>query len=261
MARVAIVTGGASLIAGAVCRRLVADGAKIVLGDYQEELLAEAAAALGPDVIPVPGDVTDDAYLDRLVDTAMEEHGRIDILVNAAVTFADQAIRTTRDDWQRSLDVNLVSPAVLIGKVVPHMEAAEGGAIVNIASISGRFSQPGRVVYNVTKAGLLMLTRAAAQDLASSNIRVNSVSPGWTWSRNLEVRYGTRDRADRLAAEFQPLGRMADPDEIAAAVVFLCSDDARFVTGADLVVDGGYSVMGPEALGQAFAKVPPVDAP
>jgi NAD(P)-dependent dehydrogenase (short-subunit alcohol dehydrogenase family) len=114
------------------------------------------------------------------------------------------------------------------------------------------------MVYNVTKAGLLMLARTGAQALAARGVRVNTVSPGWTWSRNIESRYGTRRRADAFAAEFQPLGRMADPEEIADAVMFVVSDQAGFMTGSDLAIDGGYTALGPEALGQASKKVPPI---
>jgi NAD(P)-dependent dehydrogenase (short-subunit alcohol dehydrogenase family) len=190
---------------------------------------------------------------DRLVATAVERFGRLDVLVGAAAIFDDERLDTSRELWHRVLDVNLVSAAVLTGKVAAHMTA--GGAIVHLASISGRASQPNRVVYNVTKAGLLMLVRTAAQQLAPRRIRVNAVSPGWMWSRNIERRYGTRERADALGAEFHALGRIADPEEVAQAVLFLVSDRASFVTGTDLVVDGGYSAMGPEALGQAFDKV------
>jgi NAD(P)-dependent dehydrogenase (short-subunit alcohol dehydrogenase family) len=145
---------------------------------------------------------------------------------------------------------------MLIEKAVPHMERRGGGAVVIIASISAKRSQPDRLVYPVTKSALLGLTRNSAQLLAGRSIRVNSVSPGWTWSRNIERRYGSRQRADSVAAEFQALGRLANPEEIADAVLYLLSDRASFVTGADLAVDGGYAAMGPEALGQAFEKIP-----
>ena len=121
--------------------------------------------------------------------------------------------------------------------------------------------QPGRMLYNTTKAGLLMLARTGAQALAPRGIRVNTVLPGWTWSRNIEERYGSRERADAFAAEFQMLGRMADPEEIADAILYVLSDRASFMTGADLAVDGGYSALGPEALGQARAKHPGVNPP
>ena len=156
--------------------------------------------------------------------------------------------------WHRALDINVVSAARLTDLTLPHL--GEGASVVYVASVSGRVSQPNRMVYNTTKSALLMLARTGSQALAGRGIRVNTVSPGWTWSRNLEARYSSRQRADEFAAEFQPLGRMADPEEVADAIMFLTSDQASFVTGSDLAVDGGYAALGPEALGQAAAKVP-----
>ena len=144
----------------------------------------------------VPTDVTDDADLDRLVRTTLDAHGRIDILVFAVAAFDDDLLASSRDLWHRVLDTNLVSAAMLTQASVGHMP--RGGAIVYIASVSGTFSQPNHLVYNVGKAGLLMLAKTAAQQLAPRGIRVNAVSPGWMWSRNIERRYGTRERADAL---------------------------------------------------------------
>jgi NAD(P)-dependent dehydrogenase (short-subunit alcohol dehydrogenase family) len=251
--KVAIVTGGASYVGAAIGAALATAGARIVLADRDAEHGAETAARLGSQAEFVPTDIADDADLDRLVAGTVERLGRLDILVGAAAIFDDEGLETSRELWHRVLDVNLVSAALLTGKAAAHM--TRGGAVVHLASVSGRASQPNRVVYNVSKAGLLMLVKTAAQQLAPRGIRVNAVSPGWMWSRNIERRYGTRERADALGAEFHALGRIADPEEVAQAVLFLVSDRASFVTGTELVVDGGYSAMGPEALGQAFEKV------
>ena len=161
-------------------------------------------------------------------------------------------------DWLRALDVNIVSAAILSQKAIPHMMARGGGSMVYVASISGHRAQPNRMVYSVTKAALLMLAKTGATQLAPHNIRVNTVSPGWTWSRNIERRYGSRETADAFAAEFQSLGRMAEPEEIASAIAFLLSSDASFITGTDIAVDGGYTALGPEALGQPQRKFPTV---
>jgi NAD(P)-dependent dehydrogenase (short-subunit alcohol dehydrogenase family) len=251
--RVAIVTAGGSYIGAATAEALRAAGARIVLAARDVERGEAAAASLGEAAVFVPTDVTSDAALDRLVATAIERFGRLDILVSGSAMFDDERLDTSRELWSRALDVNIASAAVLTAKAAAQM--TPGGAIVHISSVSGSHAQPTRVVYNTTKAALLMLVRTAAVQLAPRRIRVNAVSPGWTWSRNIERRYGTRERADTLAAEFQPLGRMADPEEVAEAVLFLASDRASFITGAELLVDGGYSALGPEALGQPFQKI------
>lgn len=256
--KVVVVTGGASLIGVALAKRLIAEGAIAVLADRNHALAGEIEALVDSAGTYLVGDVTDDGFLDRLVAHAVESHGGIDGLVHAAVTFDDAMFATTRAEWHRALDINLVSAAMLTQKVFPEMEKRGGGSIVYVSSVSGYRAQPQRMVYPVTKAGLHMLAKAGATELAAKNIRVNSVSPGWTYSRNIERRYGDRRRADLFAAEFQSLGRMADPEEVAAGIVFLLGDDAGFITGTDLAIDGGYGALSPEALGQAAAKVPPI---
>lgn len=255
--QVAVVTGASSFIGMATVQLLRDHGAAVIAADLPAALPELAALPLaGSTLIATPVDVREDADLADLLAVAHEHFGGFDLLVNGAATFADDRLASSRELWLRSLDTNVVAMARLIDLAAPIMVGRGGGAVVNIASISGLRAQPDRVVYPVTKAAVLGLTRNAALTLASQRIRVNAVLPGWTWSRNIERRYGTRERADSCAAEFQALGRLADPIEIAEAVVFLLSPRASFITGAELCVDGGYAALGPEALGQPFQKVP-----
>ena len=173
-----------------------------VLGDRNEADRAEIEALVGSSGRYVIGDVRDDDYLATLVATAMDEFGRLDTVVSGPAIFEGHGYDAGREVWHRALDINLVSAAQLTAAALPHL--ATGASVVYVGSISGKASQPDRMVYNVTKAGLLMLAKTGAQQLAPRGIRVNVVSPGWTWSRNVEVRYGSREAADAFAAETHP---------------------------------------------------------
>jgi NAD(P)-dependent dehydrogenase (short-subunit alcohol dehydrogenase family) len=254
--KVALLTGAGSLIGAAIGQRLVDEGAQVVMGGRDTALGAEVSEPLGDAARFIRTDITIDADLDAMVNLAVDDFGGVDLVISGAAVFDCGMLETTRDQWRRSFDINVISAAMLIQKAVPHMRHRGGGSVVIIGSISGKTSQPNRIVYPTTKTALLGLTRNTSQALAADNIRVNHMSLGWTWSRNIEKRYGSRSRADAFAAEFQPMGRMANPQEAADPVIYLCSDRASFITGADLAVDGGYAAIGPEALGQAALKVP-----
>lgn len=245
--RTAIVTGGATLIGQAVVRGLHAAGAAVVVADIDTDAGKAIDDELGERAVFVPTDITDDAQICSCVEQAAEHFGHLDVLVNLACSYTDEGFASPRGDWHDALDVNVVSAVMFAQRVHPHLVRRGGGAIVNFTSISASVAQPGRWLYPVSKAAMAQLTRNMAMDLAPDGIRVNSVSPGWTWSKVMvSLTGGDRAKTDRVAAPFHLLGRAGDPEEVAAVVTFLCSDAASFVTGADWAVDGGYSAMGPE---------------
>ena len=242
--RTAIVSGGATLIGQAVAETLIGYGARVVIADINEPDGQAAAERLG--ALFVRTDITSDSDVAALVETTVARTGRVDFLVNVACTYLDNGADTVRSDWLKALDVNIVGSVALMQAARAQLKLNKG-AIVNFGSISSRVAQTGRWVYPVSKAAILQLTRNQAMDLAPDGIRVNAVSPGWTWS-NIMVQLTNNDRAktDKVAGTFHLLGRAGDATEVGEAVAFLLSDNASFITGTDIRVDGGYTAMGPE---------------
>jgi NAD(P)-dependent dehydrogenase (short-subunit alcohol dehydrogenase family) len=254
--KVSIVTGGATLIGAAVVRAFQREGAKVVIADVNQLGGEAVAKQAGKDVLFVKTDLADDAQIAACVERTVAAFGGVDFLVNLACVYIDDALNSTRKDWLDSYNVNVVGGVMMLKAVRPHMVKRGGGAVVNFGSISAKVAQTGRWLYPVTKAAILQLTRNEAMDLAGDSIRVNSVSPGWTWCRLMDdLTHGDKAKTNRVGGPFHLLGRVGEPEEVAQAVLFLCSSHASFITGTDLAVDGGYSAMGPEMSAPAIPKL------
>jgi NAD(P)-dependent dehydrogenase (short-subunit alcohol dehydrogenase family) len=196
----------------------------------------------------------DELFCKQVVDQTLKKWGKVNYLFNNAFSFTAKALDATREDWERIFMVGPVGYATMAQHCLEPMKAQGGGAIVNNCSISAHIAQVNRWTYNAAKGAVLNLTRCMALDLAKYNIRVNSVSPAWIWTREVykaaEMDGGGREKWDPIWGEFHMLGRCAEPVECAGPVLFLLSDDASFITATDLPIDGGYLGMGPEGLGK-----------
>jgi NAD(P)-dependent dehydrogenase (short-subunit alcohol dehydrogenase family) len=254
--KVAIVTGGATLIGAQLVRAFHDAESKVVVADINEKDGQAVADELRSNVLFVKTDLADDAQISACIEKTVRAFGGIDFLINLACVYIDNALASSREEWLMSYNVNVVGGVMMLKAARPHMVKRGGGSVVNFGSISAKVAQTGRWLYPVTKAAILQLTRNEAMDLAADKIRVNSVSPGWTWCRLMdELTHGDKIKTNKVGGAFHLLGRVGEPREVAEAVLFLCSAHASFITGTDLAVDGGYSAMGPEMAEPAIPKL------
>lgn len=253
--KVALVTGGANGIGLSIVEQLVAEGAQVAFCDLNPDDGTAVAQRLGEQVLFLPGDIRDEGFCKECVDATVGQFGRLDYLVNNAFAFVAASLEATATDWETSYFVGPVGFARMVQNASPHMARNGGGAVVNISSISGHIAQKDRWTYNMSKGAVDQFTKCAALDLSDKGIRVNSVSPGWIWSREVlnaaNADGGGREKYDPIWGAYHMLRRCGETIEVARPVLFLLSDDASFITGTDLPVDGGYLSMGPEGLGNA----------
>src|SRR5262245_43883629 len=240
----AIITGGNAGIGQATAELLAAAGAEVcVVGRTRERLenVVSAITAAGGKCWCAPADVSREDDIAAVVDAALTRWGHIDILVNnAGIDVNEPFLQASREGWEQVLAVNLTAPFRLSQRVGRAMAEQGGGAIVNVASIDAYGVDGTFVSYNVSKAGLLALTRQAATELAPFGVRVNSVSPGWTLTA-MAADALSDDELTTMRTQFDrvPMRRMVTTDEVANAIAYLAGDDASGITGTDLVVDGG----------------------
>ncbi len=237
--KTAIVTGASRGIGRAIARTLAARGAHVVAVARGENAAAtvEAIRGAGGSAEMASVDVTDAGAFAAVVKGVAAARGRIDILVNNAGIARDQlALRMKRDDWDQVLATNLTASFTCAQAVLPTMVRQRAGRIISISSIVGQMGNPGQVNYAASKAGVIGFSKALAREIASRNVTVNVVAPGWV---DTDMTKDIADKAKGDWASLIPMGRVGTPEEIAAAVCFLASDEASYITGQVLAVNGG----------------------
>jgi meso-butanediol dehydrogenase/(S,S)-butanediol dehydrogenase/diacetyl reductase len=244
-----VVTGGARGIGRAVAERFASEGARVVIADVDERGAKTAADAIGNAALAVRTDVSSESDVAALVDRATDAFGGIDVVVNnAGIDLVANVDETSYGDWRRMLSVDLDGAFLCVKHAKPHLARSRFAAIVNIGSIHGLHTQPGRAAYAAAKAGLAGMTRALALDLGPEGIRINTIAPGYIhtdiWHLWLDKLPDPEATLGGIA-EQHPLRRLGKPEDIAGAAAFLASADAAFITGTLLTIDGGLTAMFP----------------
>jgi NAD(P)-dependent dehydrogenase (short-subunit alcohol dehydrogenase family) len=225
---------------------LAHEGARVVVADLNAHMGMETVKMIadsGGDAFFTACDVAKVADTERIIGETVSRYGKLDILVNnAAIMLERTAVDTTEEDWDRIVDVNLKGTFFCAKyAIIQFRKQGTGGSIVNMASVNSFFAEGGIAAYCMTKGGIAQLTRALAMDHSKEGIRVNAICPGWIETPMNANFFAIGPHIREQASRLQAIGRIGQPDEIAAAVVFLVSDDASFMAGAMMVVDGGFS--------------------
>ena len=260
--QVAIVTGGAQGIGGATSRRLSEEGAAVLIADVDLDTATATAAAIvdaGGKATPMLADVSRADHIEAMVARAADEFGRLDILVNNAVAPSiwggDNPIANISEaDFDAGIGILVKAHFLASKQAVPHMEAAGGGSIVNISSVHGMLAAPGALIYETGKHAVIGITRQMATELGPVGIRVNAICPGHIVTERAQKQWDENPTGLEFFVDQYPVGRTGKPADIANAVAFLCSDEASFITGHALVVDGGLTAQLQENFGVKQAR-------
>ena len=239
--KVAIVTGGGSGIGRGIAVAFAREGARVVIAGRHQDKLDIVAKEIGPACLAQAADVGDAKAIEKLIANTLRKFGGIHILVNnAGVLLPGTAESHSEDDWTQTFDINVRGVWLLSRAVLPHMRAAGGGSIVNIASVLSLVAARNRVAYSASKGAVLAMTRAMALDHAPEKIRANCICPGLV-DTEMVARFSMDETARRQRIAMHPMGRFGHPEDIAQAAVFLASDESAWITGAAFPIDGGYT--------------------
>lgn len=240
--KVAIVTGGSAGIGNAITKRFVLEGAHVVIADiHGAEAAAAELSAVGPEVLGLTTDISFESDVETLVKATFEKFGRIDILVNnaAMVTLPKPFEEIGAADWRRMMEVNTLGPYLCCRAVAPHMKRQKSGRVINIASSTVHTGLPYQLHYVSSKGALIAFTRSLAHELGDDNITVNAIAPGFTLVDRIAKQSARVDSFLKNYGHLNAIKRPGVPEDLAGAASFLASDDAGFITGQTLIVDGG----------------------
>jgi len=246
--KVAFVTAAGGAIAGSTARLFAAEGAAVYCVDIDEETVSQTAKDVtenGGRATAQHLDVTDEVDVEKSLAACVAEFGRLDIVFNAAAALEPNATVETMSlaTWNEVVEVNLTGMFLVCKYAIPHLRAAGSGSIINIASTFGHIAWPERPAYMATKGAVRQLSRSIALDFAKDNIRANSISPGAIETRRLLQRTPTMEKVRERMVPLHPIGRLGQPEDIANAALYLASDQSSFVTGSDMLVDGGFTAI------------------
>ena len=245
--RVAVITGGASGIGAGLVQAFAAAGAKVAFADIQNEQGEQIQKLIGSQSHFISADLRCDPDINHIVQSTVSKFGGIDFVINTAATYADKGFDSDRAMWHNGFDTNLFGHVMLARQAHEHLKRSPWPSITYFSSESAHVGLTGRWIYPATKAAIEQVVRSQALDLAPDRIRVNAVMPGWTekpWHKTAPQE--TKDRYADLSNRLHMTGRMGTLEEVAEAVLFLCSEHASFITGSCLRVDGGHSALGPQ---------------
>ena len=244
--KTALITGGNEGIGRATALMFVKEGARVAITGRRKDKLDEVVKESGGKIVAIQGDVSNEDDVRAAVDEFIKQFGRIDILFNnAGVLVTGTAVTTSVESWDKIMDINMKGMFLITKEVIPHMQKQGGGVIINNGSVLSHIGCQNAIAYNTSKGAVIQFSRSLAVDHAKEGIRVNTICPGFIKTKMNEDFIGNppdaQKQLDEIAAQIVPMGYRGEVDDIAYALVYMASDESKYMTGASLIIDGGWS--------------------